>query len=213
MPQQHPQPRVPEEPQAPGQPEQEKPVVVPHDAAWAAGGAALCARLHAALGPAALHVDHIGSTSVPGMAAKDIYDVQVSVADLDAATAAFEAPLATLGFVRRPFLRDHVPAGREDDEDPADWAKRYWSRRAAHDVPVNLHVRRAGSPNERLALLFRDWLRATPQAVPAYARFKYVLAGAVPDTGTYADVKDPVVDLIGVVAEQWAARTGWSPHR
>ncbi|MEU6390357.1 GrpB family protein [Streptomyces sp. NPDC046939] len=190
----------------------EKPVVVPHDPAWAAHGAALCAQLRTALGPSALHVDHIGSTSVPGMAAKPIYDVQVSVADLAAAPAAFDAPLAALGFVRQPYESDHVPAGREATEDPADWAKRYWSRRTPDADPVNLHVRRAGSPNERLALLFRDWLRATPEAVPAYARFKYLLAGVVPDTDTYADVKDPVVDLVAVVAEQWAARTGWRPH-
>ena len=193
-------------------PGHEKPVVVPHDPEWGRNGQALCAQLRAALGPLALRVEHIGSTSVPGMAAKDIYDVQVSVAGLDAAAAAFEEPLAALGFVRAPYLRDHVPAGREAAEDPADWAKRYWSRRTADAPPVNLHVRRAGSPNERLALLFRDWLRATPDAVPAYARFKCVLADTVPDTGTYADVKDPVVDLIGVVAEQWAARTGWRPH-
>ncbi|MEV1018851.1 GrpB family protein [Streptomyces sp. NPDC050264] len=193
-------------------PPHEKPVVVPYDPAWATHGAALCAQLRSVLGPLVLRVEHIGSTSVPGMAAKAIYDVQVGVAELDAAAAAFEAPLATLGFVRAPYLRDHVPAGREDAEDPADWAKRYWSRRTTDAAPVNLHVRRTGSPNERLALLFRDWLRATPDAVPAYARFKYVLAQAVPDTGTYADVKDPVVDLIGVVAERWAAETGWRPH-
>ncbi|MFI5661607.1 GrpB family protein [Streptomyces sp. NPDC051684] len=193
-------------------PEHEKPVVVPHDPEWDAGGRELCGLLRERLGPSALHVDHIGSTSVPGMAAKDIYDVQVSVADLDGAAAVFEAPLVALGFVRAPYLRDHVPAGREAAEDPADWAKRYWSQRGEGAPDVNLHVRRAGSPNERLALLFRDWLRATPEAIPAYARFKCVLAGAVPDTGTYADVKDPVVDLVAVVAEQWAATTGWSPH-
>ncbi|MFD7293142.1 GrpB family protein [Streptomyces sp. NPDC059897] len=193
-------------------PDDAKPVVVPHDTEWAVGGRELCALLRERLGPAALHVDHIGSTSVPGMAAKDIYDVQVSVADLDGAAAAFDAPLAALGFERAPYLRDHVPAGREADEDPADWAKRYWSRRGGNASDVNLHVRRAGSPNERLALLFRDWLRATPDAVPAYARFKRVLAGNVPDTGTYADVKDPVVDLVAVVAEQWAEATGWRPH-
>ncbi|MZD06589.1 GrpB family protein [Streptomyces sp. SID5785] len=190
----------------------ERPVVVPYDPTWAADGPALCAALRSALGPAALHVDHIGSTAVPGMAAKDILDVQVSVGDLDAAAEAFGGPLAALGFTHLPALRrDHVPAGR-DGEDPADWVKRYWKRRTAGTARVNLHVRRAGSPNERLALLFRDWLRATPQAVPAYAGFKHALAGVVPDTGTYADVKDPVVDLVVVVAEQWAAETGWRPH-
>ena len=62
---------------------------------------------------------------------------------------------------------------------------------------MNLHVRLAGSPNERLALLFRDWFRAHPEAVP--------------DVATYSDVKDPVVDLVITVAEAWATGTGWRP--
>jgi hypothetical protein len=69
--------------------------------------------------------------------------------------------------------------------------------------------RRAGSPNERLALLFRDWFRAHPEAVPAYAAFKRSLAAAVPDIATYSDVKDPVVDLVIAVADAWAAVSGW----
>jgi GrpB-like predicted nucleotidyltransferase (UPF0157 family) len=75
---------------------------------------------------------------------------------------------------------------------------------------VNLHVRLAGSPNERVALLFRDWLRAHPAAVPAYSAFKRGLAGAVADLGVYTDVKDPVVDLVIAAAETWATETGWS---
>ncbi|MEU2794492.1 inositol monophosphatase family protein [Streptomyces sp. NPDC007100] len=176
---------------------------------WAAGGAALCAELLAALAPAAGRVEHIGSTSVPGMAAKPVFDLQVSVADLEAAAGAFDAPLAARGFVRSPYEADHVPAGRDDD--PARWAKRMWSRRGGPGPDVNLHVRRAGSPNERLALLFRDWFRAHPEAVPAYARFKRELAHRTADMGSYAEVKDPVVDLIVEVAEPWAAATGWRP--
>ena len=76
---------------------------------------------------------------------------------------------------------------------------------------MNLHVRVAGSPNERLALLFRDWFRAHPEAVPAYGDFKLRLADAVASIETYTDVKDPVVDLIIVTAEAWADRTGWKP--
>jgi len=60
-----------------------------------------------------------------------------------------------------------------------------------------------------LALLFRDWLRANPAAVPAYAAFKRSLATISPGTGTYAEVKDPVVDLVVSVAEPWAAAVGW----
>ena len=76
---------------------------------------------------------------------------------------------------------------------------------------MNLHVRRVGSPNERLALLFRDWFRAHPSAIPAYAAFKRSLAGAVPDVDFYSDVKDPVVDLVVTIAETWAKHTSWSP--
>jgi GrpB-like predicted nucleotidyltransferase (UPF0157 family) len=63
-----------------------------------------------------------------------------------------------------------------------------------------------------MALLFRDWFRAHPAAVPAYAAFKDTLAGAVADDlGVYTDVKDPVVDLVMEVAEEWAGATGWRP--
>jgi GrpB-like predicted nucleotidyltransferase (UPF0157 family) len=135
------------------------------------------------------------------MAAKDVIDLQVSVADLDAAARDFDEPLLALGFRRGPYERDHVPAGLDDD--PARWAKRFWSRRGHAAGDANLHARVAGSPNERLALLFRDWFRAHPAAVPAYAAFKEELAAAVGDLGTYTDIKDSVVDVVIAAAEPW----------
>ncbi|MFI5801705.1 GrpB family protein [Streptomyces sp. NPDC051561] len=203
------------------------PVLVAPSAAWQAQGLALTAELRTALAPTAVHVEHIGSTAVPGMAAKPVFDLQIGVADLEAAEQAFAGPLADLGFQLSRHRHDHVPAGRDDD--PQQWTKRLWTRRhepatqpptrdsgsapaSVRTVGINLHVRRLGSPNERLALLFRDWFRAHPEAVPAYARFKQLLADAVDDTGTYADVKDPVVDLVITVAEPWASATGWSPY-
>jgi GrpB-like predicted nucleotidyltransferase (UPF0157 family) len=179
-------------------------VLVPHDDTWPTRAAALMERLHERLGPAALRIDHIGSTAVPALAAKDVLDLQVSVADLDVPIR-----LESDGFTRSPYVRDHVPAGRADD--PALWAKRLWTRRGHPDGDANLHVRLAGSPNERVALLFRDWLRAHPAAVAAYADFKARLAAAVPDLGAYTDIKDPVVDLVIAAAEPWAAQTGWTP--
>jgi GrpB-like predicted nucleotidyltransferase (UPF0157 family) len=180
------------------------------DVAWRERGVALVEWLRAVLGPLAVRVEHIGSTAVPGMAAKPVFDVQVSVVDLRAAVAAFDGPLAEAGFVRLPYERDHVPAGCADG--PESWVKRFWCLRGPGVVePVNLHCRVVGSPNERLALLFRDWFRAHPAAVPAYAAFKVALAAAVSqDLGLYTDVKDPVVDLVAVVAEQWASASGWS---
>ena len=183
-------------------------VVVPYKPSWPGEAATLAAELHGRLGPVAERIEHIGSTSIPGMAAKDLLDMQVSVASLDAAAAAFAAPLAALGFQSLPYNHDHVPAGRTDD--PEGWAKRYWRRRGRHG-DVNLHVRRTGSPNERLALLFRDWFRAHPGAVPGYAKFKAELATDVGDVDRYTDIKDPVVDVVICVAEEWAAATSWRP--
>ncbi|HXS66123.1 MAG TPA: GrpB family protein [Streptosporangiaceae bacterium] len=195
-------------------------VVADHDPGWAARAAALIDALGSRLGPLATRIEHIGSTSIPGMAAKDLIDLQVSTPDLEAVEAAFDPPLRELGFALTPYRRDHVPAGRPDSQDL--WVKRLWSRSSGHpDGPVNLHVRAVGSANERLALLFRDWFLAHPDAIPAYAGFKQSLAGLVNTAvragldddavGAYTDTKDWVVDVVIAAAEPWAAAAGW--HR
>ncbi|MCL6301579.1 GrpB family protein [Streptomyces kronopolitis] len=186
------------------------PLVVDHNPAWQARGLVLIAELRSVLAPLALQVEHIGSTAIPGMAAKPVLDLQVSVGDLQEAAHAFDQPLADQGFQRSVHQHDHVPAGCDDA--PERCAKRLWSRRGHSGEDVNLHVRLLGAPNERLALLFRDWFRAHPEAVPAYSRFKSTLADTVDEVGVYSDVKDPVVDLVRTVAEPWADETGWTPH-
>jgi GrpB-like predicted nucleotidyltransferase (UPF0157 family) len=175
---------------------------------WPRRAATLIGELRARL-PLAERLEHIGSTAIPGMAAKDVLDIQVSVSDLDIAALVFDEPLAALGFARLPYNQDHVPAGRDDP--PELWEKRVWTRRNHAEGDANLHVRRSGSPNERLALLFRAWFQCHPEAVPAYSRFKTLLADLGLDVGTYSDVKDPVVDLVIAVAEDWAASTSWQP--
>jgi GrpB-like predicted nucleotidyltransferase (UPF0157 family) len=184
---------------------------MPYDGQWPVRAASELTALTAALGPLVLYAEHIGSTAVPQMTAKDIIDLQLSVSDMDQAADRFAEPLARLGYTRLPYQRDHVPAG--DPSDPALWAKRYWHRRYHPGGDVNLHVRLAGAANERLALLFRDWLRTNPDAVAAYSQFKICLAGHVGDLGAYTDIKDPVVDLVIAAAGRWAAETGWQPHR
>jgi GrpB-like predicted nucleotidyltransferase (UPF0157 family) len=183
------------------------PVVITYLAEWPRRAAVLITALRERLGAGAERVEHIGSTAIPGMDAKDVLDVQISVADLEIAAQAFARPLAALGFQPTTYDQDHIPAGSDDDQ--SQWTKRLWVRREHQDGDVNLHVRLTGSPGERLALLFRDWFRAHPEAVPAYASFKRSLAEITPDTGVYSDVKDPVVDLVITVAEAWASSTGW----
>lgn len=172
---------------------------------WAAEFQTLAQTLAAALGDWALRVDHIGSTAVPGLAAKDILDVQVTVADL---TPDLQTAFERGGFVRQRHNADHQPPGAAGH--PRDWEKQLYQpgpgARAAH-----VHVRRAGSPNGRYALLFRDYLRAHPPAAAAYAQVKVALAQHGPaDWDLYYDVKDPVCDLIMAGAEAWAAQTGWA---
>jgi GrpB-like predicted nucleotidyltransferase (UPF0157 family) len=76
---------------------------------------------------------------------------------------------------------------------------------------VNLHIRVEGRANQRYALLFRDYLRAHPDTAAAYGAFKQRAATLPIETvGEYADLKDPVCDLIYLPAEEWATRTGWS---
>ncbi len=185
------------------------PSVVSHRPDWGRRADALIASLRGAFGDRASRLDHIGSTAIPCMPAKEVIDIQVSAEHLEEVARACDSPLADLGFSRSPYEYDHVPAGRGDD--PADWEKRLWVRRSSVGDDANLHLRRPGSPNERLALLFCDWFRAHPEAVPSYGGFKVALAASVPDLDVYTDVKDPVVDLVIVVAEWWAASTGWRP--
>jgi GrpB-like predicted nucleotidyltransferase (UPF0157 family) len=182
--------------------------LVAYDPRWARRGAELVDDIRKRIGPGALRVEHIGSTAIPGMAAKPTFDLRVSVAALGPCAGIIDAALAPLGLVRRPWEQDHVPAGIDDD--PRRWSKRLWGKAEPGGERILVHARVAGSPNERLALLFRDWFIAHPAMVPSYSRFKLALAAAVDDLDVYTDVKDPVVDLVVQVAEAWAADTGWS---
>jgi GrpB-like predicted nucleotidyltransferase (UPF0157 family) len=183
-------------------------VVSSYDPEWAGRAETLVGELRASLGARARRIDHIGSTAIPGMAAKDVLDIQVSVIDLETATGGLDGPLRAAGFERSKYEHDHVPVGRNDD--PARWEKRLWLRRGHADGDVNLHVRVAGSPNERLALLFRDWMRAHRVAIAPYSAIKRALAAEAPDVGWYSDLKDPIVDLVIEIAEEWALTAGWS---
>ena len=181
--------------------------IVPYDPEWPRQFDAIAIDIRRVLGRLARRIDHIGSTAVPGLAAKDVIDVQVSVAALEP-EGALVAPLGAAGFVPHTIDRDHRPPGR--DGAAADWAKRLMVE-APGQRRLNLHLRVDGRPNQRYPLLFRDYLRAHTEAATSYATLKRRLAELSLDTGVYADIKDPVTDLIMVAAEEWAARTGWRP--
>ena len=181
-------------------------VVEPYQESWPAEFHALAAPLRAALGRLALRIDHIGSTAVPGLAAKDVIDIQITVAEL---AEPVEKALNRAGYDRLGHpVRDHVPPG--GPADPLEWTKWVFKPQASREVHV--HVRVAGRANQRYPLLFRDYLRAHPPARDAYAQVKQALARLHPgDKQAYYDVKDPVCDILIAAAECWATTTGWAP--
>lgn len=180
--------------------------IVPYRAEWPAEFAVLGEALRRALGNHALAIHHIGSTSVPGLAAKDVIDVQVGVANLDDPHLRDGIELA--GLIWRPQLfADHLPPGLELD--PAELAKRAAST-APGQRSANVHLRVAGRFNHRYALLCRDYLRSAPLAAAAYGEIKRNLAAHFPDdVDAYYSVKDPVFDVIMAGAEAWAAAMAW----
>ena len=181
--------------------------IVPYHMDWPAEYEAIAAKVRAALGDRALHIDHIGSTSVPGLAAKDIIDMQVTVARFD---DALEAAFGTIGCQVRPENnRDHRPPDALGPD--SDWEKRYFQPPASLR-PTHIHVRIQGRPNQRYPLLFRDYLRAHPAAAAGYAALKRCLAFYHGDERqVYTEIKDPVCDVIMAAAEEWARAVNWAP--
>jgi GrpB-like predicted nucleotidyltransferase (UPF0157 family) len=180
--------------------------LVPHRSGWKDDFRRLAALLRRALGDLALRIDHVGSTAIPTICAKDIIDIQVTVADLREATVA----LRNARFIERADIqRDHVPPGHLGAE--ADWSKTFFTEPMGVRR-TNVHVREADKPNQRYALLFRDYLLSHPNTAEAYGELKRRLANSLADANDYADVKDPAVDLIYFAAEEWACQTGWQPQ-
>jgi dephospho-CoA kinase len=174
---------------------------------WASDFEELSKTLSAVLDGIAIRVDHIGSTSVPGLRAKDVIDVQVIVAELE--SNEISQALGRMGFEQRMGawnLRDHVPAGWVGN--PARWSKLVFAPVGSFR-PSNVHVRRSGAPNERYALLFRDFLRSNSEARDAWGRFKTQLALTSSNLSEYGAVKDPATDVLLALAERWATDTSW----
>ncbi|MFD6176821.1 MULTISPECIES: GrpB family protein [unclassified Isoptericola] len=167
-------------------------VLVEPDPTWPERFARERERIVAALGPVAVRVDHVGSTSVPGLAAKPIVDIDVSVPDVEDEDAYLPALLAA-GYE----LRVREPGHR-------------LVRTPERDVHV--HVCATGSGWERSHLLFRDRLRHDAADRAAYAALKRELAQRDwPSMNDYADAKGGLIAEITARAEAWAAATGWQP--
>lgn len=173
------------------------PRVMAYDSAWPSQADAWVGRIRRAVrgvpGSDAFAYEHIGSTAVPGLAAKPIIDLQLCASPLPPEPL-LAAALGSIGISLAAGSRPDSPGVRSDlprpgtDADPALHAKLLFHRPAGDGEPeIILHVRRADSPFADFVVHFRDWLRAHPSRAAEYAALKRDLAEQHADADDYDD--------------------------
>ncbi|MFX0092562.1 MAG: GrpB family protein [Candidatus Hodarchaeota archaeon] len=175
----------------------DKIVIVPYNDEWPKLFLRIAGELRKALGQTALRIDHIGSTAIPGLAAKPVIDLQISVASLEPLDL-YRKPIESLGYALRP--------------NNPDLTKRYF-REVPGKRRTHIHVKRAGSWTEQCALLFRDYLRVHNEDLERYAKLKYQLAEKYrDDRKSYTETKGPFIWTIMAKASEWSQNIGWEPE-
>ena len=164
--------------------------VVDYDPSWPDRFAEERDRIAAALGGTALAIEHVGGTAVPGLVAKPVVDLMIGVEDIERAGQAV-ATLIGLGYEYVPELETELPD------------RRYF-RRGNPDA-FHVHMVTHGSPYWDEHLLFRDYLRAHPEAASEYGRLKRGLAARFRnDRKAYTDGKRPFIDAVVGAARRQA---------
>jgi len=158
--------------------------IVEYDPEWPSQYRAEAAIIGAILGGLALRVDHVGSTAVPGLAAKPVIDIQVSVASLQP-RGAFDELLALIGYT-------HIDVGEFDVVYP------FYQRPDDWPTTHHLHLCRAGSAEELHHIVFRDYLRDHPTTAREYEALKRSLVAlqsgtSLADRKRYSDAKTPFI--------------------
>ena len=151
-------------------------VVAAYDPAWPKHAETEIERVAAALSGTVDAVEHIGSTSVPGLAAKPIIDIMAAAPDLDAARARTPG-LGALGYV---FDDNRMPG-------------RLFFHKAEGAMPVNLHIVRAETWPTRSQRILRDHLREHPEDARRYGDLKRSLAGGPIDGDAYTRAKTGLI--------------------
>lgn len=171
-------------------------------------------RLRAALAEPSWTYDHIGSTSVPGLRAKPIVDLQLGVRPLPPEGSPFDETLLALGYRPSTGSRPDSPGVYRDMvREPGLAPEAAYRKRLYVGERVILHVRLLGSPWWSYTVLFRDWLRADAEGRAAYQRTKEELAAryaGAPDYDDYTRAKTAFFDEVQRRFEEFGAD---SPYR
>ncbi|MEM7017363.1 MAG: GrpB family protein [Pseudomonadota bacterium] len=170
-------------------------IICDYDPAWAEEFQTVGRLIRQSLGDIAERIDHIGSTSIPRLAAKPIVDIQISVRSLE--PMYYREPLESLSFVWK--------------SDNPQRTKRYF-RESPGNKRTHIHVRKLGSWHQQFPLLFRDYLRISEADRALYASTKRQMAEKFRDDRfAYVEAKDPVIWEIMKRADVWAAESEWEP--
>lgn len=183
-------------------------VVTPYQSQWVSDFTQIAGRVRAVAGGAAIRIDHIGSTAVPGLAAKDVIDIQITVADLEKADGLIR-PLIAVGFRQgTKFEYDEFHGKPETDVE----LRKLYMREPEGERRAHIHIRELGRFNQQYALLFRDYLRASNVLREQYEFLKQRAAQVFPDSiDGYLYLKEPVFHIIYEAACLWANTVGWVP--
>lgn len=154
-----------------------------------------------------LCIDHIGSTAVPGLAAKDKIDIQITVINLED-TADIDS-LQSLGYALLPDINNDLLTGL-DSKSP-DLQKKVIKQKQGQRS-TNIHIREDKRLNQISPLVFRDYLRFDALTREAYAEIKRELANSFAyNIEAYYAIKDPYMDTVYQAAKMWAKATNWQP--
>jgi GrpB-like predicted nucleotidyltransferase (UPF0157 family) len=165
--------------------------IVDHDPDWPLRAREELERVADALGETAVRLEHVGSTSVPGLGAKPIIDMQASVRDIERQDD-YVGPLERLGYLFAP--------------DPAFPDYHYFAKPHTRPRSHHLHVCQADSNQELRHLAVRDYLRAHPEEAASYERLKRALVREHPqDRLAYVAGKDAYMVDLEARAVRWAA--------
>jgi len=138
--------------------------IVPYDASWPAKYMMEADAIRHAVGLCAIRVEHVGSTSVPGLGAKPVIDIQVSVPTLESISPYLQS-LARIGYT-------HVPLGAFDAVYP------FFQKPMTWPTTHHVHLCVVGSEQERRHIAFRNYLRDNPAVATEYLELKRELAAA-----------------------------------
>jgi GrpB-like predicted nucleotidyltransferase (UPF0157 family) len=162
--------------------------LVPYTPEWATLFQTERARLQQVLGPDALDIQHIGSTAIPGLAAKPILDLGVTVA-AEAVVSGCIPRLTALGYTYREY------------RGPGEG--HFFDQGSEQRLTHYLHLLPVGEPGWRNYLLFRDYLIAQPEARAAYMRLKEDLASRyAADRAAYSAAKATFIQAILALAQR-----------